>query len=305
MKNIGRLPMGRPKHQDAEHSFTNVPAQLTAQVSRTNFSAYETRVFWLIVRNTFGWQKPTDLISFTQFQEATGMERVHIGRTLKRLINRNIIVCAGGTSTGHTLEYGVQTDYSLWQGVLPEQVTKIEKKASNYQPRLLPEEVTVEDDELLRVEVTNGTEKTEKTVTSKRAERYLKTRVVLPKEVTKVLPKEVNTNQELILQTNITKEEGVKKTFLEYKENLRKRFSDLSFDEEFEKYALYYEGVKQKKPKLALFNWMTKARRIMLEEKSGRFKANRGFSPGKRRDTTNEERRAGLVGVQHPDLSDV
>ncbi|MDD5510640.1 MAG: replication protein [Dehalococcoidales bacterium] len=281
------------------NSFTGVPSELLAAVVKTNFSGYEGRIFWLIVRKTFGWQKATDRISFSQFQEETEMARPHIGRAIKRLETRQIIFT---TSTGYNIEYGVQTDYSQWLKSLPNEVTKKVKMGSNFQGILLPSEVTTETvthlgNDSLKEHVAKSLPQTRVSLPQ--------TRGALPNEVTKSLPREVNTIERYNYTIESTIEDGGKISFSQYKENLRKRFSDLSFDEEFEKYQLYWEGRKQKKPKLALFNWMTKARRIMQKEKAdnGRPRKNRGFNTKEREETTDEERRAGADGAQQLDLS--
>jgi phage replication O-like protein O len=169
-----------------ENGYTVVPVDFSNAVTRTNLSAYESRILWFIVRKTFGWHKSTDRVSFTQFEEATGVARAHIGRTLKHLIARRIILCVGA---GYKLEYGVQTDYGQWLESLPKEVTNSTKhKTSNYQLRLLPKEVTnkslpIQGESL---PIQDGS---------------------LPKEVTKSLPIQVNTKEEITKQSNYTKEQ--------------------------------------------------------------------------------------------------
>lgn len=53
-------------------------------------------------------------------------------------------------------------------------------------------------------------------------------------------------------------------TFEEFKNQLRERFSDLDFEDELEKFNLYWSegGRTLRRPKLALKNWMDKAREI-------------------------------------------
>jgi len=63
-------------------------------------------------------------------------------------------------------------------------------------------------------------------------------------------------------------------TFDEYKEQLRKEFSDLDFDEEVKKFQLWWdEGDKKlKRPKSALRNWLVNARKFKQEQKDGPHK---------------------------------
>lgn len=90
-------------------------------------------------------------------------------------------------------------------------------------------------------------------------------RVVLPKTTT---PPDTNlaTGKERL--NKVLKKETTT-TFQEFKDQLRKRFSDLDFDAELEKFDLYWSegGRTLRRPKLALKNWMDKAREIKSSKK--------------------------------------
>lgn len=81
---------------------------------KTNFTSHERRVLDCILRKTYGWNKKVDRISYSQFQEATGIDHRHIGRSLASLKRRQIITCTG---QGYNLEYGLQKDYELWRDI--------------------------------------------------------------------------------------------------------------------------------------------------------------------------------------------
>jgi len=74
-------------------------------------------------------------------------------------------------------------------------------------------------------------------------------------------------------KVNQSKVESIRndKDFLNYQEELHKEFNELDIDEEVRKFYLWWEeGRKQlKKPKLALRNWMVKAREIKKEKNNG------------------------------------
>jgi len=62
--------------------------------------------------------------------------------------------------------------------------------------------------------------------------------------------------------------------FEDYKEELRSEFKDVNFDNEVKKFHLYWSegGRKLKRPKLALRNWMEKAREIKGKWRKGEVK---------------------------------
>lgn len=123
--------MANPQAEDGHIDIAN---EIAEALCRVNLSAYEYRVIWFILRKTWGWHKKMDRISYSQFEEGTGINRRHLGPTIKRLIERQIITCSGN---GHLLEYGFQKDYEKWQG-LTSNVTY----SSN---ETLPKEVTTEE----------------------------------------------------------------------------------------------------------------------------------------------------------------
>src|SRR5882757_2068578 len=52
----------------------------------------ETKVLLVIFRKTFGWHKVGDQISLTQLQKLTGLERRHVTKAIKKLLERNLII---------------------------------------------------------------------------------------------------------------------------------------------------------------------------------------------------------------------
>jgi phage replication O-like protein O len=110
-----------------ENGKTEIANELLEAMIRTHFSPSEMTIILVILRKTFGWHKKSDRISFTQFEEATGMDRWHIAPALKHLVERHIITRSG---TGYSLEYSIQKDYESWQS-LPKSVTSIITEISN------------------------------------------------------------------------------------------------------------------------------------------------------------------------------
>ncbi|MCK5185894.1 MAG: replication protein, partial [Deltaproteobacteria bacterium] len=101
--------MANPQLEDG---YTRVANDLIEMgFARTNFSAYESRVLWVLLRKTYGWQKKEDKISVSQFVEKTGIKRRHVQRTVDKLEGRNIIIRDKETYT-HT--YSLQKDCEQW-----------------------------------------------------------------------------------------------------------------------------------------------------------------------------------------------
>ena len=221
--------MANPQLEDGRTEISN---ELSEAFARLYLSASESRVLWAILRKTYGWHKKFDRISYTQFEKLTGMNRRHIADAINRLIERKIVTRRGNN---YRLEYGIQKDYDQWELLPIEAINRLRNLKS------LPVEATKE-------------------IVTRRGN------TPLPVEATKSLPVEANTKAKSIY----TKAKKTAVSFEEYKKQLRERFSELDFDIELEKFNHYWsEGTRKlERPKLALLNWMLKARKIKAQEAS-------------------------------------
>ena len=78
-----------------ENGFTQIANELLEAVIRTYMSDYEHRIFWLIVRKTYGYNKKSDWISQVQIVEETRIRKQHVSRTIKKLYDKNMIMKIG------------------------------------------------------------------------------------------------------------------------------------------------------------------------------------------------------------------
>ena len=120
--------MANPQREDGHVDIAN---EIVEFLAKTYLSSYESQVLWAIFRKTYGWQKKEDWITGSQLVEMTGIAKGHISRTLKKLIDRNIV-----NKNGKKLSF--QKDYDKWVK-LPKQVTI--KKLPKWDVKL-PKQVT-------------------------------------------------------------------------------------------------------------------------------------------------------------------
>lgn len=240
--------MANPQIEDGHVDIAN---ELVEALCHAYFSPAESKIFWTILRKTYGWHKKTDTISYSQFEEATGLDRRHVGPAIKRLINRNFIIC---NNAGERIisEYGIQKDYDKWN-LTPVLVTTSDTSIGD---KLTPVSVPDVPCNLTPVSVPSdtglGKSDTDSSVTSDTSIGAYKRKKERTKEKTK-------------------ERETPKTNFENYKNSLRDRFIDVDFDTELEKFDLYWNNGQRvlKNPSLALFNWMTKARQFKQRENSG------------------------------------
>ena len=74
-----------------EDGFTPVANTIMEPICHTRLSGTDWALLHFLWRKTYGWSKPSDIISLSQFCEGTGMEQAHVCRTIKRLLAMNVI----------------------------------------------------------------------------------------------------------------------------------------------------------------------------------------------------------------------
>ena len=101
--------MANPQKENGSLPVANELAEAFAHLQ---ISGNQWRIVWVILRQTYGWNKKTDKISMTQFQQKSGLKRRHIFRALKDLTDRKIVT---KNYTTFITTYGINKDYSQWQ----------------------------------------------------------------------------------------------------------------------------------------------------------------------------------------------
>lgn len=108
-----------------ENGYIAIANEIFDNLISWNFSSYEWRIILVILRKTYGFQKKKDWISLSQFEEATGIQRPHVCRTIKLLLAQNVITKGGNVNKPL---YSIQKDYETWvklqQGVRSHHSTK-------------------------------------------------------------------------------------------------------------------------------------------------------------------------------------
>ena len=100
------------ENEDKKGCYTKIPNGVMEVLSRIKLTSYETRILICIMRKTFGWGKDEDTVSYTQFENATGIARRHIGRALLSLEDKKIIKIS---RQGPVNSYSVNSKVEDWQ----------------------------------------------------------------------------------------------------------------------------------------------------------------------------------------------
>ena len=113
----GCVVIANPQKEDGHVDIAN---EIVEALAKIHLSSYESQVLWAIFRKTYGWHKKEDWISNTQIAGMTGIAETHVSRTIKILIQKNLII-----KSGKKLSF--QKDYDRWKK-LPKGVTSHHKE---------------------------------------------------------------------------------------------------------------------------------------------------------------------------------
>lgn len=97
--------MANPQKENGHVSVAN---DIWEALCRADIPGRQRRVFDVIVRKTWGWNKKADLIPLSQFEDLTGIKRTHVCLLLNWLKAANMIL---RDDTGKT---SIQKDYEAW-----------------------------------------------------------------------------------------------------------------------------------------------------------------------------------------------
>ena len=95
-------------YKGPETEFIRIPNQFIEAVYKQYLRPNESKVFWFLIRKTWGWQKRSEFISLNQFEKELGIGKNKVSETLSILRKRRIVTQLGNKT------YAIQTDISLW-----------------------------------------------------------------------------------------------------------------------------------------------------------------------------------------------
>ena len=131
--------MANPQREDGHVDIAN---EIVEALMKVQINGYENRVLWAIFRKTYGWHKKEDWITNSQIAEMTGIAESHVSRTVKMLIDRNLV-----TKNGKKLSF--QKDYEKWKElpklVSPEKLPELVKENTRIGKKKLPDLVDTKE----------------------------------------------------------------------------------------------------------------------------------------------------------------
>lgn len=103
-----------------KESFTRLPNNIIEKLSEAELAGADFRIALATIRKTNGWQKDDDWISYSQFEEMTGLTRKSVSKSLARLVNANILL----VTKSKLPSYKINPDVDSWVVTKSKLVTK-------------------------------------------------------------------------------------------------------------------------------------------------------------------------------------
>ncbi len=96
---------------------TRISNELVEAFARIRIAGNEWCVLWVILRNTYGWNRKEHPLSFSFLAKATGLLEPNVARAIRHLIDRKIVRVIQNDNSNINL-YGLNKDYEQWRWVI-------------------------------------------------------------------------------------------------------------------------------------------------------------------------------------------
>jgi len=94
--------------------FTRVPNDILEKAMSFGFTKCELLVVLAVIRQTCGWNKPADWLSYSQVAESTGVEQRNVRRIMFRLKKAGVLRCGEYQPAGYPREWSLEKNTDMW-----------------------------------------------------------------------------------------------------------------------------------------------------------------------------------------------
>lgn len=129
-------------------NFSRIHNAILEAIYGGNFSLREIKCLLFLLRQTYGYQKKADTISYEQFAAATGIARRHVISAMQSLIAKNVVIAeSNGTKRPQTWAFNKYIErWNLVTETVTNQSAKTSDRNSHQNGKLVTETVTITSD---------------------------------------------------------------------------------------------------------------------------------------------------------------
>lgn len=104
--------MNQEVNPSLKNGYLSIANELVEKFAACNIPGNSMRILWCVMRKTWGWsqgarKKDWDQISYTQFEKMTGMNRRNVGRSIKFLVAKRLLLKS-------VSGYRINQNYNEW-----------------------------------------------------------------------------------------------------------------------------------------------------------------------------------------------
>jgi len=102
------------KVDDLSEKFTRVPNSTLDKAMSFGFTGCELQVVLAVIRQTCGWNKPADWLSYSWVAKLTGIEKRNVRRIMLRLKKASVLRCGEYQPAGYPREWSLEKNTEVW-----------------------------------------------------------------------------------------------------------------------------------------------------------------------------------------------
>lgn len=100
-----------------EDGYLKIANSIVEALARFRLPGQEGQIVWAVFRRTYGYNKKTDDIAYSQLAEDTGIPRKKVAALVKSLSGKKVLLAVPQKGDNKPLNIGINKDFSQWQGV--------------------------------------------------------------------------------------------------------------------------------------------------------------------------------------------
>ena len=100
--------------EERKESYTKLFNPILEALCKSSLNGSELKIIFYVIRCTYGWNKKKFAMSKSFIAEGTGIDRRNVGKIIKSLVDRNVLVDYGVEKGSRAKVYGLNKKYSQW-----------------------------------------------------------------------------------------------------------------------------------------------------------------------------------------------
>ena len=106
------------EEKERKDSYTKLFNPILEALCKSDLNASELKIVFFVIRCTYGWNKKKFAMSKSFIAEGTNIDRRNVGKIMKGLVDKNVLIDYGIEKDSRIKVYGLNKHYSQWGDVV-------------------------------------------------------------------------------------------------------------------------------------------------------------------------------------------